>query len=207
MPVSYPIALPASPTSRIITIRKASATAALTSPFTYQPQVQVWGGQQWMADIQLPPMLRASAEAWIAALVSLNFQEGSMLLGDSANKLPRGVGTGAPLVNGGGQVGYDLVTDGWTAGQTGILKAGDWLQLGTGSTARLYKVMADANSNGAGQATLTLWPRLRSSPADNAAIVVSSPVGKFMLGAEPEWSIDEAHIYGLSFQAVEDLRP
>jgi hypothetical protein len=162
----------------------------------------------WMADVQLPPMTRANAETWVAALASLNGREGSFLLGDTANTSPRGTATGTPLVNGAGQTGYDLATDGWTPNITGILRAGDWLQLGSGSTARLYKVMQDANSNGTGQATLTLWPRLRSSPADNAAITVSSPKGRFMLAMDgAEWSIDEAKIYGLSFTAMEDLRP
>lgn len=160
-----------------------------------------------MADIQLPPMGRDAAEAWVAALVSLNGLEGSFLLGDTANTIPRGTATGTPLVKGGSQTGYDLVTDGWTAGVTGIMKAGDWLQLGSGSSSRLYKVMADANSNGSGEATLTLWPKLRSSPADNAAITISSPKGRFMLAQDIEWSIDEAKVYGLSFLAVEDLRP
>jgi hypothetical protein len=207
MSLSFPITLPTSPLSRSITIRPRAATGALQNPFTYTPQVQVWGGQRWEADVELPPMpRRADAEAWIAVLTGLNFQEGSFLLGDTANPTARGAATGTPLVNGASQSGYDLVTDGWTAGVTGILKAGDWIQLGSGSTARLYKVMVDANSDGAGNATLTLWPRLRSSPADNAAIVVSSAKGVFMLAEVPEWSIDYARKYGLSFKAIEDLR-
>jgi hypothetical protein len=207
MPTTYPISLPTSPTARSISLRPRSVVGMDASPFTLQAQSYTWGGQLWMAEVQLPPMTRASAEAWLGKLVSLNGAEGSFLLGDTANLTPRGIGTGTPLVMGGSQTGYDLITDGWTAGQTGIMKAGDWLQLGTGSTARLYKVMADANSNGSGQATLTLWPRLRSSPADNAAITVSSPMGRFMLAQMPEWNIDEAKVYGLGFQAVEDLRP
>ena len=174
-----------------------------------QPQVYAWTGQLWAADITLPPMERADAEAWIAKLVSLNGREGNMLIGpDYANLTPRGIGTGTPLVKGAGQTGYDLITDGWTASKTGIMKAGDWFQLGTTSASRLYKVMADADSDGSGDSTLTIWPRLRTSPADNAALTVSSPVGRFMLASnDSEWSIDTASFYGLSFQAVEDLRP
>ncbi len=207
MPVSYPLSLPTSPTARSITIRKRSVVGVDASPFSLSAQSYAWSGQLWMAEVQLPPMVRADAEAWLAKLISLNGAEGSFLLGDTANLTPRGVGTGTPLVNGGSQTGYDLVTDGWTISQTGIMKAGDWLQLGSGSTSRLHKLMVDANSNGSGQSTLTIWPKLRSSPADNAAIKVSSPMGRFMLAQDVEWSIDEAKVYGLSFQAVEDLRP
>jgi hypothetical protein len=208
MPVTYPITLPTSPTSRIITLRKRSVGALGVSPFSLVSQAQISGGQQWAGTVTLPPMMRASAEPWVSALISLNGIEGSFLAGDTANLTPRGIGTGTPLVNGGSQTGYDLVTDGWTAGQTGIMKAGDWLQLGSGSTSRLYKVMVDANSDGSGNATLTLWPKLRSSPANNAAITVNSPKGRFMLAEEVEWSINEAKVYeGLSFEIVEDLRP
>jgi hypothetical protein len=179
------------------------------SNFTAQPQVYAWSGQLWEAEITLPPMTRAFAEAWIAALVSLNGREGNFLIGpDYANTSPRGIGTGTPLVKGASQTGYDLITDGWTISQTGIMKAGDWFQLGTGSSARLYKVMVDADSNGSGESTLTIWPKLRSSPADNAALTVTSPVGRFMLVSnESEWAIDQASFYGVSFRAVEDLRP
>lgn len=207
MATSFPITLPTSPTSRSIVIHKRSAVGMAASPFTYQAQTYVWSGQVWLADIMLPPMPRAQAEPWVAALSSLNGREGSFLLGDTANKTARGVATGTPLVKGASQTGSDLVTDGWTNGVTGILKAGDWVQLGSGSTARLYKVLVDANSNGSGEATLTLWPKLRSSPADNAALTISSPMGRFMLAEDIDWSIDTAKTYGLSFQAVEDLRP
>jgi len=205
--ITYPISLPSTPAFQQITLKPRSAVSSSVSPMTFTPQTYVWGGQVWFADVSLPPMKRATAEAWVAAIVSLNGLEGSFLLGDTANKSPRGVGTGTPLVNGAGQTGYDLATDGWTISQTGILKAGDWIQLGTGTSSRLYKVMADANSNGSGQATLTLWPKLRSSPADNAAIVVTWPKGKFMLAGDFDWSMDALKTYGLSFQAVEDLRP
>lgn len=208
MAITYPISLPASPTTARITIGKRSVVALGVAPDSLVAQAQVKSGQQWFGSLMLPVQVRATAEAWVAALVSLNGQEGSFLAGDSANLAPRGVGTGTPLVNGGSQTGYDLVTDGWTAGQTGIMKAGDWLQLGSGSTARLYKVMVDANSDGSGNATLTLWPRLRSSPADNAAIIVSSPKGKFMLAQDITWTIDEMKIYqGLTVEIMEDLRP
>ena len=44
------------------------------------------------------------------------------------------------------QTGAALITDGWTASQTGILKAGDWLQLGSGSTAARWLIYASWQS-------------------------------------------------------------
>lgn len=203
MSVSYPISLPTDGT-RHVRIRQRSVVAVGESPYTLEQQVQAHQGQGWMIDFEYPPLARAASEAIVAALCSLNGREGTFLFGDTANKTARGTATGTPLVNGSSQTGYDLITDGWTAGVTGILKAGDWLQIGSSSTARLYKIMTDANSNGSGQSTLTLWPRLRSSPADNAAITISSPKGLWRLATDGfDWDIDVAHRYGLSVSAME----
>lgn len=185
-------------------IRQLGVVSVGTSPFTLEPQVQRRQGQVWGLEVSYPPITsRATAEALHAALCSLNGREGTFLFGDPASKTARGAATGTPLVMGASQTGEDLITDGWTAGVTGILKAGDWIQLGTGSTARLYKVLADANSNGSGQATLTLWPRIFTAWGDNAAITVSSPQGVFKLTTPGHaWDIDEMKIHGVSFSAV-----
>jgi hypothetical protein len=205
MPLSYPLSHPSTPGFRSIGWRRVGVVGVNTSPFTGQRQTYAWPGQWWECDVALPAMHSAAAEPWIAWLVGLNGQEGNFPLGDSIRTTPRGVGTGTPLVMGASQVGYDLVTDGWTASQTGILKAGDWVQLGTGSTRRLHKVMADTNSDGS-VATLTLWPALRSSPADNAALVVNAAKGVFALTTnDAGWDVDSVRIYGLGFSAREVL--
>lgn len=204
MATSFPVSLPTTGTVRV-RLRQRSVVAVGESPFTLEQQVQRHQGQAWMLDVDYPPMQRATAEALVAALASLNGREGTFLFGDSANKVPRGAATGTPLVKGGSQTGEDLLTDGWTAGVTGILKAGDWIQLGTGSTARLHKVLADANSDGSGNATLTLWPRISpvAVPADNSAIVTSYPKGIFRLSTDgQDWDIDVAKFYGVRFSAM-----
>lgn len=203
--ITYPITLPSSPVQRSITIRPRASVAVAQSPFSFKQQVYAWSGQAWEGDLQLPPMTREQAMPWVAALISLNQSEGTFLLGDRAGRTARGIATGTPLVKGGSQTGYDLATDGWTAGQTGIMKAGDWLSLGSGTSTRLHMVMADANSNGSGEATLTLWPALRTSPSDNAAIDVTEPVGVFRLASTFQFSIDELMTYGLGFSFVEAL--
>ncbi len=208
MAISYPVTLPfATKSAARVQLRPLSVVGRHESPFTKQDEVQVWSGQRWEAVVTLPPMLRAGGgSAWIAALTSLNGLEGTFLLGDTAWKTQQGVATGTPLVDGGSQTGYDLATKGWTSAVSGILKAGDWIQLGSGSTSRLHMVMADANSNGSGKTTLTLWPALRSSPADGAAITLANPRGVFRLAGPIDWLLNEqAMLDGLSFTALEVL--
>jgi len=86
---------------------------------------------------------------------------------------PLGVATGTPLVNGALAKGISsIVTDGWTISQTGILKAGDILTF-AGHT-HVYTCTADTNSDGSGNATLTISPPLKQAIANNEAITVNS---------------------------------
>jgi len=203
--ISYPLSLPSTRVARV-SFRARSSAAVSESPFTGEQQVYVHQAEVWSAEIELPGMARADAEAWIGFFLSLNGREGTFLLGDPRNLTPQGTWAGAsPLVNGGSQTGKSLAIDGLSAGAT--VKAGDWLQLGSGASARLHKVTQDATANGSGQVTLDLWPRLRASPSDNAAVTIASAQGVFRLASnEIGWGLEPGQLYaGFSFQAVEAL--
>jgi hypothetical protein len=205
MSISYPLNFPTQCVSGI-TIRARTIVGMSTSPFTGQQQVYKHQGQWWEAEMTFPPMKRADAEQVAAFLLKLNGRFGTFLMGDPVNTQPRGVASGTPLVNGAGQTGNQLATDGWTPNITGILRAGDWVQLGTGATSRLYKVLDDVNSNANGEATLTLFPNLRSSPANNAALTISSPKGVWRLAAnDVGYDIQTGQFYGITLACMEAL--
>jgi hypothetical protein len=120
-----------------------------------------------------------------------------------------GVNTGTPLVKGASQnvtylaskdtISQSLITDGWTASQTGILKAGDVFTIADVysvnrdtyvSTGQLqdFVVLADANSDASGNATFTIRPPIisdstspyqtvDSAPANDAALTVKTGTG------------------------------
>jgi hypothetical protein len=204
MAISYPLSMPTNTRIRSIELRAVNAVAYSRSPFTFAGQAFAYAGQMWQADVTLPPMKRADAEQWVAWLVSLRGSLGTFLLGDPLGATARGVATGTPLIKGGSQTGGTINIDGATSGVTGWLKAGDYVQIGSGGTARLHKVLQDANSDGSGNVTLELWPHVRTAPADNAAVTVSSAKGLFRLASnEQAWSINEASIYGITFSAME----
>jgi hypothetical protein len=178
------------------------------SPYNLSQEAYEWPGNKWRASARYPVMDRATGEPLIAALVSLYGRKGTFLLGPvGAEATARGVATGTPVVSGANQEGKTLNTSGWTINITGILKAGDWVQLGSGATARLHKVLADVNSDGAGLATLDLWPRVggaRGIPANGSAIVVSSPKGVFRLSSdEVIWTLHPGQQRILTFEAEE----
>ena len=201
MAILYPRALPTHTGIRNITLRAVNVTAVSESVFTLRQQIYKHTGERWEAEITLPAMARASAEQWVAWLLSMRGREGTFLLGDPVGKTPRGSAGGTPVVNGAGQTGDSISIDGCTASQTGWLKAGDYIQLGSGASASLHKVLQDVNSSGAGQATLDVWPSIRNAPADNATVVVSTP----MSTSSTEWSINEIAHFGVVFPAVQAI--
>ncbi len=206
MAISYPVTFPASIGVSSINIRAKTVVGVSSSPFTGQQQVYKHQGQWWEAEVSLPPMKRDEAEQVVSFLIKMNGQYGTFLMGDFLSTAPRGIGTGTPLVNGASQAGDELVTDGWTVSTTGILKAGDWIQLGSASTSTLHKVLDDVTSDGSGNATLNIFPNLRSSPDDNAVITISSPKGRWRLASnETDYAIDNASIYGMTFACIEAL--
>lgn len=205
MAYTYPLTFP-DIGIRSINIRAITVVGASVSPFTGQQQVYKHQGQWWEMEVSMPAMKRDEAEQVASFLLKMNGKYGTFLLGDKANTAPRGIGTGSPLVKGGSQTGDQLLTDGWTSSTTGILKAGDWIQVGSGSSTRLHKVLDDVNSDGSGNATLNIFPNIRTSPADNTVITVNSPKGIWRLSSnETDFSIDEASIYGITFACVEAL--
>lgn len=203
MSISYPLALPGDQV-RKLTPRPSSVVGISESPFTFEQQAYVHQGERWAFDVDLAPMEREDAEPWLAWLLALNGREGTFLLGDPKGATARGSWSGgSPLVKGASQTGKTLLVDGLSPLATA--KAGDWFQLGSGSSSYLHKLTQDVTFDSGGEGTLCFWPRLRASPADNAPLTLASPKGLFrMLSNEMPWTQEELN-YGLTFSCSEAL--
>lgn len=192
MAVSYPMSTPTTIGIESITLRAVNAVTASQSPFTYKQQVVDFGGQRWEASVSIPSVHRDKAAEWVAMLIALRGPVGTFLLGDPDYVTPRGDATSVAVT---GSAGDSTVT----VAMTGTLKAGDYIQLGTGSSARLHKVLVDKTGNG----SLEIWPALRDTYSATTA-VLNSPKGVFRLKQNmSEWSINNSSVYGIAFEAVE----
>jgi len=194
MAISYPLALPTHTGIMNVELTAVNAVAYSMSPFTFAGQAHAYSGQTWQADISLPAMKREDAEKWIAFLVSLRGQFGTFLLNDPSGTSPRGTAT---TVNITGSTGDSSVS----TTMTGTLLAGDYIQLGSGLSARLHKVLQDQSGSG----TLEIWPALRVDQS-SASADLTSAAGAFRLSSNQQsWSVNEASIYGITFAAMEAL--
>lgn len=206
MAITYPLTLPTHTGLMNVNLRAVNTVAISTSPFTYKQQIHSHSGQRWEAEISLPPMRRANAEIWVSFLLSLKGPKGTFLLGDPICKTAQGNLGGTPLVNGADQTGDTLAIDGCSASVTDWVKAGDYIQLGSGSSSTLHKVLQDADSNSTGEVSLDIWPSIRTAPADDAAVTTSNAVGLFRLASGiQDWSVNNIEVYGITFACVEAI--
>jgi hypothetical protein len=159
-------------------------TRVFESPFSRSIQTSELPGTIWVARLVFENLKADEHRRLAAFLTTLHGAAGRFDLWDHRAEFPRGVATGSPQVNGGGQTGTSLATKGWTASVTGILKAGDMISFAS----ELHMVTADANSNGSGNATLAIEPAIRVSPANNAAITTVRASCPFMLVGDDQAS-------------------
>lgn len=205
--VSYPLSLPSGVAEATIT--PTSAVAISSSPFTGSQQVQAWPGEWWVGEIR-PPKRRdgRKARAMSAFITALRGPLGTFLMGDPTAPLPcvntkaasvtiaSAAETGARSID---TVGWQTSDKGLTADSTWptadsteviigygayALRAGDYIQVGSGSASRLHKLLSDAEievAGSVGSATLEIWPPLRAGVAVGDAVVYRNPVGLWRL--------------------------
>lgn len=184
MTITYPLSLPNVAHLADAGLMDRTVTAVTKSPYTGEEQIQEYPGQWWELDFNLIPLSLADAAAWEAFFSKLKGKRGTFLFQDPSYTGPRGsagVTPGTPAVMGAGQTGEDLVIDGCPNSATNYFLAGDMIQLGTGASSRLHRVLNNTNTNGSGQATLTLFPRIITAPADNDLLTLTNPKGVFRL--------------------------
>jgi len=206
--ITFPLLVPRSEDIDSIRITGESRNAFSQSPFTGEIQVHEHQGKFWRADIRLAPLPRANAESWLAFFFKLDGRKGTFLMGDPSAGVPRGDAqnsAGVPLVFGGSQSGDVLVIDGVPSSVDNYLMAGDYVQISSFTSTRLHKVLDNVSTTSGGVASLQIWPKLRSSPADNTVIFVGSAQGIWRLNAnQANWE-ELPVLYNMEFTAIEAL--
>lgn len=161
------------------------------------------GGHFFRMTLTYPTLAKEEYEEIYAFLNSQQGQYDVFTVTVQDKNTPRGVATGTPLVNGASQTGKSIVTDGWTASVTNIMRAGDLIKF-AGHT-KVYMVDSDVNSNASGQATIAITPALVVSPADNEAITVSNvPFTVTRTSGIQSYSGRAGNLYELTFQCEEN---
>ena len=203
MAISYPLQIP---TVGITSINWTNSVASVISrsPFTFQGQSQTYLGQIRYAQISVENKNRDDAEEWVGFLNALNGCGGTFLMGDPLGVMPRRGSTTGVTVRGSNQSGSTLLVNTGQNSEVRWASRGDWLQLGTGSSSRLYKVTMPANTDRNGYASLEIWPSLRMTPTNGQSIVMNNSKGLFRLSSGTfDYSEQDGCKYSLSFSCEE----
>jgi len=162
--------LPTWPSPATYEPRQVSYGSDLTPPMGGDIQRMVRLGDRWAMDITMPTMTRSDADFWIAALMA-GFSDSVVL---NVPQPKNGVGApGAPQVNGANQSGITLALKGLTVGYN--LNVGQWLSIIVSGRRYLHRLTASVVANGSGQASVSIWPMLRVSPANSATVEIVQP--------------------------------
>jgi hypothetical protein len=62
------------------------------------------------------------------------------------------------------------------------LRSGDWFEI----NGELKQCTTSLDSDAAGLGYLQFTPGIATSPADNDPVIINCPMGRFMLGADPD---------------------
>lgn len=179
--------------------RLMAAIAQQNSPFSGTGQDQDWGGRWWEFEITAARTQLLEARA-LDAFFNLARHAGRFLFADPTMANPAALGT--PVIDGASQTGTELITAGWTTSTT-ILRAGQFISLGTGDTTRLHQVTADVTSDGTGAATLPLLPPIVTAFDDASALETAAPKVLLKLASSVPASITRADVHRFSFSARE----
>ena len=206
MAISYPLNLPTSIGMASITLKAEHAVTISTSPFTGHQQVLKYPKETWGASISIPPTMKDLAEPWVAFLLSLRGKYGTFYLNDPLRITPQGSARDSHTitVNGAVSSGSSINLTSNQTSQTGYLKAGDYISTGSGTSTQLFKVLQDVDTDGSGNATLDVWPNVRTSVISGSTITVQSCKGVFrLLENTQEWKINNNNAYSITFEAQE----
>ena len=164
--------------------------------------VRTNGAQRWVITADWVGLTRTQFAPIQAFVVAQRGQWDTFTAVLPAHKLPQGVASGSPLVNGASQQGRTLATRGWTASMAGVLKAGDFI--GIAGQTKVYMVTADASSDGYGNATLVIEPALMAVPADGSSLVIRNVPFTLALSSDTQESaVTPGAFYNFSLQFAE----
>lgn len=160
------------------------------------------GAQRWVISADWIGLTRAQFAPIQAFVIAQRGQWDIFTAILPAHKLPQGLATGTPQINGANQQGRSLTTRGWTANLANALKAGDFI--GIAGQTKVYLVTADVSADASGLATIPIEPALMAVPADGALLVVRNvPFTLAMAGDLLEAAVVPGSIYNFSLQMVE----
>ena len=170
---------------------------------TGKRQSRIGIGHLWEISVKYTLMQRAEIAPMYA--FSMAQSGGAFQITLENYNAPLGIATGTPLVVGVHSAGVKAIqVDGWTAGQTGILKAGSILKFSGHS--KVYMLESDADSDGTGLSTLNLNPSIIEDLANNEVVTINNvPFTMFIPEKIIKWKTTHPELSSYTLELTESI--
>jgi len=162
-------------------------------------------GQKFTITLDFAPMSRSNFAPIKAFIMKQRAKLNTFTVIPPVVSNAQGLVTGTISVDGAITAGATTCTiDGLANNTNGLLKAGDYFRFS--SAIKVYMAVADLNSDGTGEGTLTFEPPLRTAIADNTSIVYDNVDFTVRLSNDiQEYSIVTNDLYKYQIDLIENL--
>ena len=193
---------PTSPNFRSLNFKDNRPTL-VNQTLSGRKQVRQIGSQYFSFTVAMPPLQQEKSQEVFAFLQKQKGSFEDFTIVAPLDNLGAGKSETDIQVDGAHTSGdASIALDGFTANQTGALKAGDLIKFANHS--KVYMVRDTADSLSAGEMTLTISPNLVASLADNEAVTVNKPsFTVYLENNEIMYSTDASGFYSISFDVRE----
>ena len=193
---------PTSPNFRSLNFKDNRPTL-VNQTLSGKKQVRQIGSQYFSFTVQMPPLQQEKAQEVFAFLQKQKGSFEDFTIVAPLDNLGAGKSeTDIQVVGAHTSGDASIALDGFTANQTGALKAGDLIKFANHS--KVYMVQSDIDSDGSGALTLLISPNLVASLADNEAVTVNKPsFTVYLENNEIMYSTDASGFYSISFDVRE----
>jgi len=182
---------------------KDNRPTLLNQTLSGRKQVRQIGSQYFSFTVQMPPMKQENAQAYFAFLQKQKGSFEDFTIAAPLDNLGAGKSQTDILVAGTHTLGdASIALDGFTANQTGALKAGDLIKFGNHT--KVYMVQSDIDANSSGALTVLISPNLITALTDNLAVTVNKPqFTVYLQNNEIMYSTSASGFYTISFDVRE----
>lgn len=193
---------PTSPNFRSLNFKDNRPTL-LNQTLSGRKQVRQIGSQYFSFTVQMPPLQQEKAQEVFAFLQKQKGSFEDFTIVAPLDNLGAGKAeTDIQVVGAHTSGDASIALDGFTANQTGALKAGDIIKFANHS--KVYMVQSDVDSDGSGALTILISPNLVASLADNEAVTVNKPsFTVYLENNEIMYSTDASGFTSISFDVRE----
>jgi hypothetical protein len=182
---------------------KDSRPTLLNQTLSGRKQVRQIGAQYFSFTVSMPPLQQEKAQEIFAFLQKQKGSFEDFTIVAPLDNLGAGKSeTDIQVVGAHTSGDASIALDGFTANQTGALKAGDLIKFANHS--KVYMVQSDIDSSGGGALTVLISPNLVTALTDNVAVTVNKPsFTVYLENNEIVYSTDANGFYSISFDVRE----